>query len=300
MKNIFWGIIACLLTACTAGIHTPAIKHNETITVPVKVGDMLLGTWPADVLGTEPYNAWFRRNYADYKIDSATANTVKPFLKNKKIQIFLGTWCGDSRREVPRMLKLLHYCGVNKKDIQLVFVNNVDSAYKQSPAHEEKGKFIFRVPDLLVYDKDEEIGRIVESPVVSLEQDLLSIVKKESYQPNYKAAYTLSHLLSSQMPDNSDKEIAELVSLLKPMITYAGELNSLGRILLNENEYKKAVTVFKVNSNLFPADITAKEKLATALWKTNDLIAAQQCCNEILAQYPNNETASAILKKINN
>jgi hypothetical protein len=98
----------------------------------------------------------------------------------------MGTWCGDSRREVPRMYKILDYCGVKASQIQLVNVSNSDTAYKQSPGHEEKGMDIRRVPDLLVFNNNREQGRIVESPVVSLEKDLLSIVSGAPYEPRYK------------------------------------------------------------------------------------------------------------------
>lgn len=272
------------------GIHSTDSRGNS----------MLLGTWTKSALQKEPYNSWFVKNYNDYKVDSTTANQLNPLFKNKSFKIFLGTWCGDSKREVPRMLKLLDYCGVDEKKVQIVFVSNHDSVYKQSPFHEEKGKFIFRVPDLLVYENNVELGRIIESPVVSLEKDLLSIARDRNYEPNYKASAILTNFLKKDLPEGNDLEIAELVAKLKPHITYAGELNYFGKMLMNEGEYKKAIITFKVNSNLYPEDITAKERLATALWKANDLEAAQKCCNEILALYPGNTTASTILKTISN
>ena len=57
-------------------------------------------------------------------------------------------------------------------------LSNQDSVYKQSPAHEERGLEIHRVPDLDSIEKGREIGRIVESPVLSLERDLLAIASK--------------------------------------------------------------------------------------------------------------------------
>jgi hypothetical protein len=40
------------------------------------------------------------------------------------------------------------------------------------------GKNILRVPTLIIEEKNKEMGRIVEYPVVSLERDMLSIVRK--------------------------------------------------------------------------------------------------------------------------
>jgi len=71
------------------------------------------------------------------------------------------------------------------KDLTLVMVGNNDSLYKKSPQHEEAGKNIVRVPTIIVDQKGVEIGRIIEFPVSSLEKDLLTILRKEKYQPNY-------------------------------------------------------------------------------------------------------------------
>jgi hypothetical protein len=41
------------------------------------------------------------------------------------------------------------------------------------------------VPTLIVYEKKKEIGRFIEYPVVSIEKDLLRILLKDGYVPNY-------------------------------------------------------------------------------------------------------------------
>ena len=106
-------------------------------------------------------------------------------LKKKKIDIFMGSWCGDSKWEVPRMIKLLQAAGFDTTNLAIVCVSNEAGMYKKSPEGEEAGKNIQRVPTLIVYEKNKEIGRIIESPVVSLEKDLLRILKKDGYVPNY-------------------------------------------------------------------------------------------------------------------
>jgi hypothetical protein len=98
----------------------------------------------------------------------------------------MGTWCGDSRREVPRIYKLLDYCQVSPSQLQLVNVSNSDTAYKQSPGHEEQGLNIRRVPTLLIFEGQHEVGRVVESPVTSLEKDILAIVTGQPYEHRYK------------------------------------------------------------------------------------------------------------------
>ncbi len=130
---------------------------------------MLLGVCTREKLQQKPYGDWFNKNYTDYRIDTAVAEKLRTALSGKSFRIFMGTWCGDSKREVPRICKLFDYCGVSQAQVQFIMVDNHDSVYKQSPGHEERGLNIHRVPDLLVFEHGRELGRIVESPVLQIE-----------------------------------------------------------------------------------------------------------------------------------
>lgn len=147
--------------------------------------EVLVGKCTRSALLVGQYANWFVRNYADYTVDTATCTYIRPLLEHKKITVFMGTWCGDSQRELPRLLKMLDCCGFPEDKVQLIMVSNAQDAYKQSPQHEEQGKNIVRVPTIIIEEHKQEIGRIVEYPVVSLEKDLLKILRKEAYKPNY-------------------------------------------------------------------------------------------------------------------
>lgn len=147
---------------------------------------MLLGHCDISFLKQASYKNWYQSGYDAYTPDTSIIHPLIGLLKSKQIDIFLGTWCGDSRREVPRMMKILEQAGVVQQQIRLIFVSNEANSYKQSPQHEEAGKNILRVPTLIVYDEQKEIGRIIEYPVISLEKDLLSILRREKYVPNYQ------------------------------------------------------------------------------------------------------------------
>lgn len=186
MKNT----IACLVYCCalfyaeslSAQINTPILNFEKKL--PDKT-PILLGRCSISALKKEPYNSWFEKNYTSHQIDSQSVETIKPLLKKKKIDLFLGTWCGDSKWEVPRMLKILEAAGFDTSQLAIICVSNEIDLYKKSPQGEEIGKNIQRVPTLIIYDKNKEIGRIIESPVVTLEKDLLSILRKEAYIPNH-------------------------------------------------------------------------------------------------------------------
>ena len=178
MKNIFivTGILAIAMAGCSIAhlpVNTPEIN---TKVKDERVNEMLLGHCSRSCLLESPFKEWFLKNYSDYSLDSVTAEKLVPLLKDKTIVVFMGTWCGDSRREVPRFIKLLDHCGVPESALKLVMVDYRDGAYKQSPQHEERGKNIFRVPTFLVYAVNKELGRIIEFPKESLEKDLLNIL----------------------------------------------------------------------------------------------------------------------------
>lgn len=187
MKTYFIIIIISLFTisSCSVAKNSLSTVVVNQLSKDARGNDMLLGKCTRTALSQSPFAEWFKPNYDSYVVDSFTCNFIRPLLAGKSITIFMGTWCGDSRREVPRVLKMLDCCGFPMKDLTLVMVSNMDSMYRKSPQHEETGKNIVRVPTIIIEQKGAEIGRIIEFPVTSLEKDLLTILRKEKYQPNY-------------------------------------------------------------------------------------------------------------------
>lgn len=182
------GILIFAMTGCTPKISNRPAQPVNTEATDKKGNLILLGKTTRQRLAQAPFDTRYTKNYESYNIDSSTASQVKPLLRNKRFLLFMGTWCGDSRREVPRIYKILDFCRVKPSQVQLINLNNSDTAYKQSPGHEERGLNIRRVPTLLIFDNEREIGRIVESPVTSLEKDLLAIITGRPYEHRYKNA----------------------------------------------------------------------------------------------------------------
>lgn len=126
------------------------------------------------------YAWWFNMFYNSYEPDSVRLDSIKSLLTEKKIRIFMGTWCDDSRREVSRFFKILDRIGYSSDSVQLIMVTNKPELYKQSPQHEEKGLNISLVPTFIIESAGKEVGRIVETPKLSLEKDLLEILRVTS------------------------------------------------------------------------------------------------------------------------
>ena len=256
MKVLFsYMLLFCYTTACLSCHTTSALQKGETIKMEVKDqrgNPELLGTWTEDRLRQAPYDSWFVKNYADYTLDSLTADQLRGRLTGKNFLIFMGTWCGDSKREVPRMYRILHYCGIPPSSIQLIMVSDADSLYKQSPGHEERGRDIFRVPVLIVLDHGREQGRIIESPVSSLEKDLLSLANKEAYQPHYRGVSFLAQLFKKEKPASISGQLQVVSDELRPLVRSAGELASYARVLKAAGEGDKAAITLQLNALLFP------------------------------------------------
>ena len=190
MKNIYHiffllfillGVISCSPTLhnTTASVYTNSIVLNENNQT------VLLGYCSPQMLLHNPFSVWFVPNYNNAKTDSITIMALKTAFKKKRIEIYAGTWCGESKADLPKFLKILKESEVDSTQLKLIFLNNTADLYKQSPQHEEAGKNIVRTPTYIIYNGKKEMGRIIDSPIESFEKDLLKILKNEPYQPHF-------------------------------------------------------------------------------------------------------------------
>ena len=232
---------------------------------------ILYGLCTKDSLIADPFGKWFNTGYESYQPNAAiVASLKKQNHENISIKIFFGTWCGDSKREVPRFLKLLSAISFPEKKVQLIAVGGRDSLVKQSPQHEEAGLGIFRVPTFIIYRNGVEINRINEFPVFSLEKDLQNILDNQPYSPNYRS-FNLVHQWTkdgSLMDENIS--IAGLAEQVRILVSNERELNSLGYLLLKQDKKKEALKIFQVNYNLYPESSTIVSSLGEGYYENGD------------------------------
>lgn len=89
-----------------------------------------------------------------------------------RVTIFLGTWCGDSRREVTRFWAALDRAGAVAFEIAYVGVDRAKSA----PDGLLDGVDLRRVPTFVVERDGHEVGRVIESAPGGIESDLASLL----------------------------------------------------------------------------------------------------------------------------
>jgi len=172
MKKIVLIALVGVLTTCNAQQKVTATKN--------KSGD-LVGIANKESFADESYKGWFDRNYENYKTDEETITKLKKSLKGYKIKGFMGTWCGDSKRETPRFYKILEAAGFNLNNMELITVNRG----KKTPDNLQEGLDIIKVPTFIFYKNNKEVGRFVERVRESLEKDMLKIVSGQDYKHFY-------------------------------------------------------------------------------------------------------------------
>lgn len=107
--------------------------------------------------------------------DLWNAEIVK-FLKvdpGARVDVFLGSWCSDSRHEIPRLMRILEGLqGRENFDVRFVGVDRE----KRQPAAEIRTYQVRFLPTIVVSRDDREVGRIVQRPARTLETDLLRLL----------------------------------------------------------------------------------------------------------------------------
>ena len=169
-------------------LFTSSILTSQKINQEIKIENeqsYLVGPITKDGLASNSYQTWFENNYKGYEVATETIEPLKKSLAEHKILIFMGTWCGDSKREVPRFLKVLEAADFPMENLKMVAVDHRKNQYKKSPSGEEWGLSIKRVPTFIFYKDGKETNRIIESPITSLEEDMKAIVTSKTYTPNY-------------------------------------------------------------------------------------------------------------------
>jgi len=159
-------------------MNVSAQEVNKKIHDQARNKDVLINVCTREGITTFPeFKEMYDPLYAAYVPDAATMIELKKLVKKEKIKIVFGTWCGDSKVNVPNFFKVLDNLQFKEKNVEVIAVDGA----KKAENGIIDGLNIQRVPTFIVYDKKgKELGRIVEHPKTTLEGDLLAIYQKKS------------------------------------------------------------------------------------------------------------------------
>lgn len=162
-----------ILAGCAGASKTSEPKQPMNQEVTSLTGEpILLGPINLEGLGKEPYREWFTKEYNEYRPDVITLDGIKNEVKNSEVLIFMGTWCEDTQRELPRFFKILEHVGYRFNRVDMIAVDDHPDRYKQSPQREDETWNIETIPTFILLQDGKEIGRIAEYPEDTLERDL--------------------------------------------------------------------------------------------------------------------------------
>ena len=177
MKHFPIVILICLLTLTSCMDAQDKVQE-----IQLDTGELiLLGAIPREALQKDSYANWYSSFYTEYQTDDIRISQFQEQLKEHNVLLFMGTWCSDSQREVPRFMKILEKAGFPEDQIKIVAVDKRDEFYKTSPGGEEKGLNIEFVPTIIFMKEGKEVNRIVELPENTLEADMETILTGKPY-----------------------------------------------------------------------------------------------------------------------
>ena len=176
LKQLYSIVFAIFVIACNQQTSPKAPTLGET----TEGEAIYLGVITHEHLNNDEFTPWFLPAHENFQVDETWVKQHKPLAKKMEFYLFMGTWCEDSQREVPGMIRLVEK--LEREDDLHIFALD---EFKQSAEGIEKKWNIEQVPTLIVMEGGEEINRIVEFPMDTLEEDLGIILRKEPYKHAY-------------------------------------------------------------------------------------------------------------------
>lgn len=158
-----------LITLCFIFFNLNSCGPQKDITRNQAKPDFLYGEIDKEILYSES-SSWLTEEN-NYQTDTAIVAKINEIGHQIDVIIFLGSWCVDSRRNVPRFYKVIkENTNIRIRMIALDRKKQIEGGLQQIYD-------IKRVPTFIFLENDKEIGRIVEYPKQAMENDVLNIIK---------------------------------------------------------------------------------------------------------------------------
>lgn len=136
----------------------PVVQSEEPFTGAVTRDEILAGS-----------ESWAGA-FAEAEFDNAAATRLAEVEPGAEVTIWLGVWCGDSRREVTRWWKAVDAAGDLPFTVEMIGV---------ARGFGERYEDLEAVPTFVVTRDGREVGRVVETSVTSIEKDVLALLAGE-------------------------------------------------------------------------------------------------------------------------
>lgn len=165
-------LLVLAMLACTSAFA----QYGFEVSKDKENGDVVYrGSITFDNLKEQLSFHWMEDGVKEYKPDTVSIKFLQKNLPGYQLTIFLGTWCSDSKEMIPKLYKVLtevHY------PLSQCLMYGVDRD-KTAPGDVQKLYNLTNVPTIIVYKKNHEVGRIVETVKKSIEKDLQAIIERD-------------------------------------------------------------------------------------------------------------------------
>ncbi|HTX18644.1 MAG TPA: thioredoxin family protein [Bacteroidota bacterium] len=165
--SAWWWLWLLLLEGCWSN------GQYQIISDP-RGAKIVTGRFSPSLLQSDPSFSWYNQNYSSYTPDSEAVRFIAQNARAVRFVVVGGTWCGDTRRELPRFFRVVEEAKIPSDQIELYGVDRM----KEGPGKIAEKYDIESVPTFILFSGGKEIGRIVESPHRSIELDLEDLLKK--------------------------------------------------------------------------------------------------------------------------
>ena len=175
IRNLFTIILFATLSSALFAQHDDDKLKNQLMIDSNLQYEILYGKCDVEGLKSSiAFSEYYQNSINDYSIDSALIIGKSHLLDKVDITIVFGSWCSDSQRELPRFLEILNIMDYPMDNINIIAVD----ANKNVDGINTVELDINFVPTFIFYKNAKEIGRIVETPSTTLENNLLNIINK--------------------------------------------------------------------------------------------------------------------------
>lgn len=140
----------------------PYLRSEKDLTGPLSKEEILKN------------NPEWQELVASYNPKSEIIKKIKTINREIHIEIFMGCWCPDCRQHVSAYFKIMEMADNPFISTSYIGIPREREARKEFI----QGKNIVRIPTFIIYFQNQEVGRIIETPTKSVEEDLIDIIEK--------------------------------------------------------------------------------------------------------------------------
>ncbi len=157
-------------------VNVTAQERNQVVFDSAANQNILIGKCDWDAFQQDDFSEWFNNAYDNYDPNERMLERLTKKLKGRDLsfKVYQGSWCPDSRRELPRLKKITD--GL-KSDVYTEIISlNRAKRLNNNALPEDDIEF---VPTIVIYLDGVEVGRIVEAPDYSLEADIVNYLREK-------------------------------------------------------------------------------------------------------------------------